>query len=325
MKRRTTWIATAIAAGIAVSCVTGANAAGVSASVKAFAEPQAGITPVLSLINQAHSSIDLTMYELTDTQVERALVAAHKRGVEVRVLLNRKDPFESSNPNASAFQYLQARGVQVRYAPSYFALTHQKTLTIDNATSAILTMNLAGDYSSTRDFGIVDSQPADVKAIVSTFNADWADQHSSPSTGTGDLVWSPGAATAILSLINGAHTSLDVENEEMDYRTATSALCAASHRGVNVKVVMTYDSEWASAFHELQGCGVNVHVFHGQAYYIHAKVLIADGDQAFVGSQNLSTESLGYNRELGVTVRDASVLSELQQWFAHDYANGATY
>jgi len=326
MMRPKKGIAIAIAVGLAV---VGAGSASASASsgqtMSVFAEPQAGITPVLQLIGEAHKSIDLTMYELTDQQVESALVAAEKRGVEVRVLLNHKDPFETSSPNASAFSYLVEHGVQVRYAPSYLSLTHQKTLTIDNATSAILTLNLAGDYSSTRDFGVIDSQPADVASIVQTFDADWASKHTSPSSGTGDLVWSPGAAAAVMNLIQNAQKSIDLENEEMDYRTATSALCSAAHRGVDVKVVMTYDSEWSSAFRELDACGAHVHVFHGQAYYIHAKVLIVDGSTALVGSQNLSTESLDYNRELGITLKSPTLVGQLSGWFDSDYTKAEAY
>ncbi len=36
------------------------------------------------------------------------------------------------------------------------------------------------------------------------------------------------------------------------------------------------------------------------ALYIHAKVIDVDGAKAFLGSENFSTASLEYNRELGV-------------------------
>jgi phosphatidylserine/phosphatidylglycerophosphate/cardiolipin synthase-like enzyme len=325
MRRTTGRIAALIAATVTAASIGAASAAAAGGGLSVFAEPQAGVTPVLKMIDSAHKSIDLTMYELTDTQVEAALAGAAKRGVDVRVLLNRKDPFESSSPNAAAYTYLNAHGVSARYSPAYLSLTHEKSLAIDGSEAAILTLNLDGDYASTRDFGVLDTQPADVSAIVATFDADWAAERTTPSTGTGDLVWSPGAASTVLKLINGASKSIDLENEEMDYRSATSALCAAAHRGVDVKVVMTYSSEWASAFHELEGCGAHIHVFHGQAYYIHAKVLIADGDAALVGSQNLSTESLDYNRELGITLQTPAVVSEVTDWFESDYARGSSF
>lgn len=320
----------AIAAAITASLVllagaSGAASAAGSSAVSVFAEPQAGAAPVLQLIDRAQKSLDVTMYELTDTQVEQALVAAAKRGVSVRVLLNRKDPFESTSPNAAAYSYLTALGVQVRYAPSYLSLTHQKTVTADGSVSAVLTLNLDAGYSSTRDFGVPDSQPADVQAIVSVFDADWASRRSHPAVGAGDLIWSPGAGDAFLHAIDGAKRTIDLENEEMDYGTATSALCAAARRGVDVKVVMTYSSDWRAAFSKLTGCGAHIRVFHGQAYYIHAKLLLVDGTQAIVGSQNLSAESLWYNRELSVEVTTPSDVNKLATWFSSDYDRGASY
>lgn len=318
-------MATVLAVG---TIAAGLGAAGASASggvqLSVFAEPQSGVAPVLQLIRQARKSIDLTMYELDDQQIENALAAAQKRGVVVKVLLNRKDPFESRNPNAGAYAFLSAHAVQVRYSPSYLSLTHEKTLEVDGSVAAVMSLNLAGYYSSTRDFGVIDRQPGDIAAITQTFNADWASKRTSSSTGTGDLVWSPGAASTVMRLIEGAKNTIDVENEEMYYRPATDALCAAAKRGVTVKIVMTYDSEWSSAFRQLQACGASVHVFHGQAYYIHAKLLIADGT-ALVSSQNLSTESLDYNRELGITLQAPSLVRSLTDWFDSDYAKGSSF
>jgi phosphatidylserine/phosphatidylglycerophosphate/cardiolipin synthase-like enzyme len=83
---------------------------------------------------------------------------------------------------------------------------------------------------------------------------------------------------------------------------------------------MTYASEWRSAFSTLAGCGVSVHLYHGQRYYIHAKLLIVDGQRALVSSQNLSTGSLQYNRELGIAVTNLALVDQLAADFASDYA-----
>jgi hypothetical protein len=111
----------------------------------------------------------------------------------------------------------------VRYSPTYFALTHQRTLTVDGRESAIMTLNLDGLYPSRRDYAVLDSQPADVEAIVAAFNADYAGRRATAATGARDLVWSPHAAATVL-------------------------------------VVMTYASEWRGDFAHLQSCGVSVHL-----------------------------------------------------------------
>lgn len=288
-----------------------------------IAEPQAGNAPFLALISGARHSIELTMYELYDAQVERALAAAAHRGVEVRVLLNGGYYQEREDQNSAAYAYLHGHGVQVRYTPTYFALTHQKTLTVDGRESAIMTLNFDGEYSSTRDFAVVDRQAADVHAILATFNADWSRRRLDPSAGSGDLVWSPGAESAVIGLIDSARRSIALEDEELDYQPATDALCAAARRHVKVEIVMSYASEWRDAFARLRSCGARLRLYHGQRYYIHAKILLVDGRRALVSSQNLSTTSLEYNRELGIELSSPAIVAALTRDFAADYAGGS--
>jgi phosphatidylserine/phosphatidylglycerophosphate/cardiolipin synthase-like enzyme len=53
--------------------------------------------------------------------------------------------------------------------------------------------------------------------------------------------------------------------------------------------------------------------------YMHAKIIVVDNQQAFVGSENISTASLDHNRELGLIVSDQNVLTTLQQTFQQDW------
>jgi phosphatidylserine/phosphatidylglycerophosphate/cardiolipin synthase-like enzyme len=296
-----------------------------SGPLMVLAEPAAGVAPFVSMIAGARRSIELTMYELTDPRVESALEAAAHRGVDVRVLLNGGYYSEREPTNDAAARALAAHGVHMRLSPTYFALTHQKTLTVDGRESAVMSLNFDGEYASTRDFAVLDRQPADVSAIVATFDADWAHRRVTPSAGTGDLVWSPGAATAVVRMIESAHRSIALEDEEMAYAPATSALCAAARRGVAVTIVMTWESDWYDAFSQLKHCGVNVRVDHGQRYYIHAKVLVVDDHRALVSSQNLSDGSLERNRELGIVVSSAPLVHALAADVAADAASAPAF
>jgi cardiolipin synthase A/B len=153
-------------------------------------EPQAGLGPIYQLIKGAHSSVDLTTYELADPTAEADLAADAARGVNVRVIL---DEHLEKSANTGAYHYLAAHGVHVRWGPAGVTY-HQKTLTVDDATSVIMTLNLvAADYAGTRDFAVIDKKSADVAAIVTTFNA-WSARRTSPlpaSTTTGNSASSP--------------------------------------------------------------------------------------------------------------------------------------
>jgi phosphatidylserine/phosphatidylglycerophosphate/cardiolipin synthase-like enzyme len=62
-----------------------------------------------------------------------------------------------------------------------------------------------------------------------------------------------------------------------------------------------------------------VHRLPARYLYAHAKAIVADGQRAFVGSENLSAASLDRNRELGVIVADRRAIATLQATFAADW------
>jgi cardiolipin synthase len=299
-----------------------------AASLQLLTEPGSGIGPIYKLITGAKHSVDLTMYELIDSTAEADLAADAARGVDVRVLLDRH--LEKSR-NTSAYNYLNARRVHVRWAPAGTTY-HQKTLTVDNATSVIMTLNLvASDYPGTRDFAVIDTGHADVAAIVATFNADFAGRAITPPDGA-DLVWSPtNAKASVLSVIDGAKHTLAVEDEEMDDPAVTAALAAAARRGVHVTITMTADRDWDQAFTELARAGAHIRLYPdtSSALYIHAKAIVADagrsGQRVLVGSQNFSVASLGYNRELGLLTSNARIVAAISATLARDYAGAAAY
>ena len=291
-------------------------------------EPNQGLTAIDRDVAAARSSVDVTMYELGDATIEQELAADARRGVRVRVLLNGGYYGRGGFPeNDAAAGYLRAHGVAVRSSPAAFALTHQKTITIDRSSSIVMTLNLTSRYySSSRDFALVDTQPADVAAIEAVFDADWNGTPISPPAGSGDLVWSPGALGEQLALIAGARSTLEVENEEMDDEDITAALCAAARRRVQVRVVMTYSSEWRGAFEQLAACGVAIRTYsEDAALYIHAKAIVVDGREAFVGSQNFSWTSLQANRELGIATADPAVVGEVAATLAGDFGGGSAF
>ena len=288
-------------------------------------EPDAGLRPVYALLRSAHRSVDVEIYELEDDRAAAILAADAQRGVRVRVLL---DSHYVGRYNQPAYVYLRAHGVAVRWAPAQFTVTHEKAIVVDRRQAAVMTMNLtARYYSSTRDFVVFDAAPADVAAIETTFADDWTGG-GLPAASPAGMVWSPGAQDTLVALISSARRGLLVENEEMADPAVTSALQAAAGRGVRVEVVMTRESEWASAFDALARAGVTVRTYaYSAPLYIHAKAIVVDPGSAharvFVGSQNFSSASLLYNRELGLITARPAIVGKIAAVIRADAA-GAT-
>jgi phosphatidylserine/phosphatidylglycerophosphate/cardiolipin synthase-like enzyme len=305
------------------------NGTGTTASAQTLViEPDQGLTPIYNLLNSAKNTIDMTMYELVDTQCQQILTQQAAKGVAVRVIL---DQALEKTSNTPVYTYLNANGVKAVCANPVFQASHQKTITIDGKTTAIMTLNLTSRYYPTsRDLAIIETNPNDISAIEATFNADFVSGAITPPTGD-DLVWSPtNSLTSLVDLINSAKTSLEVENEEMGDAQIVSALEAAAKRGVQVQVAMTNGGTYTTEFNELATAGVKINTYTPTApLYIHAKLILADygqsGQEAFVGSENFSNPSLTENRELGLTLTDPTILHSLNTTFSSDFKGGTPW
>jgi len=293
-------------------------------------EPTGGFSSIYSLIAAATKTIDMTMYELTDTTATADLVAAGKAGITVRVILDTNG--EKSN-NTTAYNTLNgATNVSVTWANTSFAYTHEKSIIIDAAIPAkaqagIFTANLSSQYyASSRDFLLYENDPNDIAAMETTFNSDFTNGQTcagaksctyspsgyTPPTGD-DLVWSPtNARTAIVGVINNATKTLVLDQEEMFDTGMAQALIAAAQRGVSVKCAVTTADTTASLLSSMKAAGVSIAEYPGSGteLYIHAKIIVADyglgAETAFLGSENFSSGSLGSNRELGLILTDAT-------------------
>ena len=296
-------------------------------------EPDQGLNPIYNLISSAQSTIDMTIYELQDTTAQNLLCTAAGNGVKVRVIL---DVNREKNNNTSAYNQLSNCGVNVVWAWTTYAATHQKSIVIDAGTSnaqvAIMSLNLTSRYYSTsRDYAVIENDPIDIGAIETTFNKDFAHTSVTPSNGD-DLVWSPtNSRTALLNIINNATTSLLVENEEMADSGIVSALENAASNGVSVTIVMTDNSSYYTNLDALKSAGANIAIYPNDntSLYIHAKAIVADygtsSAVAFVGSENFSYYSLNKNRELGLTTTDSNVMQQLNSTINNDYSGGNPY
>jgi hypothetical protein len=327
--RRFSHALTAIAAIIlaVVGCLAAAGVPARAASdFSLVILPDQGENAIYNFVNSATSSINVTIYELNDTTLVNDLVAREKAGVTVRVILDQAQ----KSYNTAADNALTAGGVGVVWSSTAFTYTHQKTITVNNDESYISTGNFDTTYYATsRDYGVFDTDANDVAAIVAVFNADYAHTSITPSDGD-DLVWSPtDSQTHLLSLINGATTSLDIEAEEFSDTAAVNAIVADEKRGVTVRIVLEDPSDYSSEVSEVEAAGGHVTGYSSSTgFYVHAKTIIADygttAQKAFAGSENLTSNSLNGNRELGLITTDAGVVDGLESTFDGDFSGSST-
>jgi len=278
----------------------------------------------------------MTMYEIDDTGVINAIVARKKAGLDVQVILDGSTTTKSGN--TSAYNTFNSASIPVVWSSSAFTFTHEKCVMLDHKQAWIMTANAESSVpEDNREYLAIDNDQADVTEAEAIFTADHAMQSITP---TGDLVVAnSNARPDLVTLIGTAKKSLDVEDEEFsdnDSSGITDAIVSAAGRGVTVRLIVaggSTDSTQTTALNDVKSAGGTVYVSDvssggGSATdpYIHAKTILVDcatGTCAsgFVGSENMTTGSLLYNRELGIVLTDPTQLGTIYSALQTDYSN----
>ena len=138
---------------------------------------------------------------------------------------------------------------------------------------------------------------------------------------------SSAAQRTMAAFIGGSTRSLHITNA---YFVPTPAfvnnLCAASKRGVDVKVIVpgphhdmpiVRHASW-HVWPKLLSAGVKIYEY--QPTMIHCKTLVADGQVSLVGSINFDPRSFALNLECGVVVSDEGIAEGMERAFKSDLA-----
>jgi len=290
---------------------------------KLLVTPDEGDAEIIARIDAATKSIEIVMYTFSSFRLRDALLAAAKRGVAVRLILDRAH--DDVGERVKAFQ---DGGVLAKASAKRFAYTHQKTMVVDGRSLFVFTGNFdRQSFTSGRNFGAFLRDPEDIWDAEDLFLADWNDDK--PDLACTRLVVAPdNASERIEALIDAAQTTIEVEALYASDATFQDALVRAKKRGVAVRVLFNdpkFEVGDATDEAELLGAA-GIVVRRSPVRFIHAKLVVVDGKKMFVGSENFSTNSLQRNREVGVILDASEIdLATVNAVFEKDFAAGASF
>ncbi len=140
-----------------------------------FVEAHAVFSPnsqseVINLIHQAQTSIDLQMYVFTNEQIALELIDASKRGVNVRVILEKRTQSYNLEKIVDA---LKQGGVEVCWASEKYKLTHTKMMIVDDKTVFVGSTNFSKSALLENREASVILQGNIVKEFIDVFQTDW--------------------------------------------------------------------------------------------------------------------------------------------------------
>jgi len=287
--------------------------------------PDDSAKPILAGIEGASQTLRVKMFVFSDPTLRRAIIAAKRRGVNVRVMLNpaRRTGERDNDATRNA---LERAGITVRDANPMFALTHEKSMVVDESTAFVKSLNWARtNLTETRDYAVRTTHAHEVSEIIDCFEADWHRQLFTPRDRS-HLVWCPGPGRdRICQLIDEARHHLFVQNERFQDAVIIERLVRAAQRGVKVHVMARSPHtlkpeklvEGVGGLRILDDVGIKVHKL--KHLKLHGKMLLADGVSALIGSINFAAGSLDGRRELAIELRSGEVVDRLHKVAAHDW------
>jgi len=275
--------------------------------MKLLIQPRDGIAPLIAAIRKARTSIELVIFRFNRRDIERALHAAVGRGVRVHALIA-----HTNQGGAGRLRKLEQRllgaGATVDRTGDAFIRYHGKFMIVDRTTLLVFGFNYTLlDITRSRSFGIVTKNRKTVQDAVRLFEADCA-RH--PYVADGSLLVSPENARAQLSaFVSKAKTQLLIYDPKISDTRIIKLLKDRVKAGVDVRIIGKVGARGADLVHQKY-----------PGHRLHVRAIVRDGRHAFVGSQSLRRLELDKRREVGVFVKNATIVKELIATFETDWA-----
>jgi phosphatidylserine/phosphatidylglycerophosphate/cardiolipin synthase-like enzyme len=277
--------------------------------VKLLTQPGEGIDALLKGIAKANKSVEIVIFRFDRADVERALMEAAERGVFVHALIAFTNRGGEEHLRKLEMRFLE-KGISVARTASDLVRYHGKMILVDRRELYLLSFNFTHlDIDHSRSFGVITSNSGLVREAVTLFEADTKRQPY--VAGSSKFVVSPVNARDVLAaFIKKAKKELLIYDPEISDRMMLRLLQERSKDGVKVRVIgkVSRGRLPARTLSNLR---------------LHTRAIIRDRGDLFLGSQSLRPLELDSRREIGIILRNRSVVNALARTFEGDWKAAA--
>jgi len=268
--------------------------------------PEDGPEVLVSALKSAKKSIEIAIFRFDRDDIEKTLRAAVGRGIRVTALVADINRGGERNLRQLESRFLEA-GITVARTADDLTRYHDKYFIIDRRVLYMLSFNFTHlDMEHSRGFGIVTENATLVQEAVQLFEADCVRR---PYTADRDtFVVSPANSRKVLrDFLKRAKKQLLIYDPQISDREMIRILQERQKAGVEIRIIGKVSERTGVTAQKLT------------RMRLHARTIIRDGHQAFVGSQSLRPAELDSRRELGLIVREPKIVKRLQERFEFDW------
>jgi cardiolipin synthase len=277
--------------------------------VKLIVQPGAGDRPIIGAIRRAKKMVDVLIFRLDDHRLTRALEKAIGRGITVRVLIAYKNRGGTRHLRQLEQRMLRMGALVSRTADDLVRY-HGKMMIVDDRVLHLYGFNYTRLDLVSRSFGIITRHRRIVHEAVKLFEADSTRQPYKPSLAN-FLVSPENSRPRLAAYVRRARRELLIYDPRVSDGTMLELLRERAQAGVDVRIIGNVVTKHPHR------AGLHVEPYPGQR--LHVRAIIRDGTHAFVGSQSLASLELDDRREIGLIVKDKTVVREMHAVFEADW------
>ena len=286
--------------------------------------------PIAEAIDNAKLSVDVAVYSLSLNSVRDALLRAHDRGVQVRMVM------ESENLERADPQKLKDAGIPI-LGDRREGLMHNKFVVIDNSEVWLGSMNLtdSGTYEDNnvmmriRSVKVAENYTKEFEEMFTDdkFGDNILSETPNPRVtvdGTPvDTYFSPddGVQPVLVDIISEAQESIYFLAFSFTADPLGDAIRARAEEGVTVAGVMDEDqvaSNVGTEFDPFQQAGLDVYR-DGNPGQMHHKTMIIDESIVIFGSYNFTNSAETRNDENLVVIYNKAIAAQFIEEFQRVY------
>jgi hypothetical protein len=280
--------------------------------MKLLTQPGDGVTPLVNAINSGKSTVDIAIFRFDRKEVERAMINAVNRGVQVRALIACTNRGGEKRLRDLEARLLEA-GVTVAQTADDLVRYHSKYLIVDRRELFLLAFTFTYlDIEQSRSFGLITTNKSAVAEASHLFDMDLKRQPY--ASGLEWLVVSPANARRELeAFIKDAKKELYIYDPCVSDPAMIRPLEERSNDGVDVMIL----GHMARRCAALPVCKLH-------AMRLHTRMILRDRAHGFIGSQSLRTVELDRRREVGMIFDDVTAIASLAETFLGDWKSAET-
>lgn len=321
--------------------------------LRIYTNGQALYDAMIAAIDQAKESIYLESFIWKGDEIgalfKERLARKADEGVAVYVIFdsfaNLVVPrhFKRFPANVHTLKYRSLTRVWYALDPRRYARDHRKLMVVDQEIAFVGGFNIGKLYATQwRDTHLRIKGPA-ARDIAASFIDFWNNNSKEPmpSSQLAERPWPEHITIHVndparlvfpirgmyLEGINRAQHHIYLTNAYfIPDRVVLSALIAAAERGVDVRILLPWNSnhvlaDWLARANFTRCLEAGIKLFGYQKAMIHAKTATIDGIWSTIGTANLDRLSLAGNYEINVAIRDADFAADMEHVFMHDLEN----